>query len=567
MDFRRAILSISLGLLLLLIWQAWVDYDARKKDEIAIVQERETELPDTPATSSTQTQQPGAEVPLTPSGSASAPDASRVVPESSALETGTRIRVETDLLKVDIDTFGGELREAKLLNYPVEVDLPDVPFRILTDISPGLLVAQSGLIGSDGDYPNHKTIFTTPAASYILQESDESVRVPLQWTSPSGVTYTKTYTFHQDSYLVDVEYQVDNRSAQPWLGYQYGQFLSTEMETESEGFLFFRALPSYRGAAVYTPEEKYEKIDYKEIRTDKPTLETASGWIAMLQHYFVTAWLPEEGSPYRFYTKSLAGNGETRYQVGYVTLTPTSVASGSVGTLRSRIYLGPKEQARIKTPAEGLILTVDYGWLTPVSSPLFWVLQRINDVVGNWGWSIILLTLLVKIVFYPLSAASYKSMAKMKKLQPRLKTLKERYGDDKQKLNQEMMEIYKKDKINPLGGCLPILIQIPVFIALYWVLLESVELRQAPFIFWLNDLSRSDPFYVLPVLMGASMFAQQLLNPTPLDTMQKNIMMSLPFVFTIFFLWFPAGLVLYWLVNNILSIAQQWYITRKLAAT
>ncbi len=569
MDFRRALLSISLGLILLLIWQAWLDFQQKKEQFTPVVQTDSTPSVPTSPSSNDQPQTAAiGEVPETPTAQAASAPAAGVPAASSVLESAQRIKIQTDLLKVEIDTYGGEIREAKLLEYPVEVDMPDVPFRLLTDTGPGILVAQSGLVGTGGEFPNHKTEFKAEAESYELLDSDSSLEVPLRWTSPDGVNYVKTFTFYRDSYLIDVDFNVDNRSGSRLETYLYGQYLSTEYVEETEGFLFFKALPSYKGAALYTPENKYEKIDYKEIRNDSPVFETNSGWVAMLQHYFMTAWLPYENAPYEFYTKPLHdASGQTRYLAGYVTRAPTIVENNSVGTLRTQIYAGPKEQDRIKDPSEGLILTVDYGWLTPVSSPLFWILQKINDVINNWGWSIILLTLLVKIVFYPLSAASYKSMAKMKKLQPRLKTLKERYGDDKQKLNQEMMQIYKKEKINPLGGCLPILIQIPVFIALYWVLLESVELRQAPFIFWLDDLSRADPFYVLPVLMGASMFAQQFLNPTPLDALQKNIMMSLPIVFTFFFLWFPSGLVLYWLINNVLSIAQQWYITRKLATT
>ena len=569
MDFRRALLAISLGLILLLIWQAWLDFQHKRQEITTTVQtDSAPSVPEAPTATGVQQTTDTGEVPQAPTATTTTSQTVGVPTESSALESVKRIKIQTDLMKVEIDTFGGDIREVKLLEYPIEVEMPDVPFRLLTDAAQGMLVAQSGLVGSGGEFPNHKTEFNAESDSYVMFESEDALKVPLRWTSPDGVDYLKTFTFHRDSYLVDIDYTIDNRSGKQWQGYQYGQYLSMEYVEETEGFWFFKALPSYRGAALYTPENKYEKIDYKEIRNDSPEFETPSGWVAMLQHYFMTAWLPDENAPYRFYTKALNDvSGQTRYQVGYVSLTPAVIESDSIGTLRTEIYVGPKEQDRINEPAEGLILTVDYGWLTPVSSPLFWILNKINEFVNNWGWSIILLTLLVKIVFYPLSAASYKSMAKMKKLQPRLKTLKERYGDDKQKLNAEMMQIYKKEKINPLGGCLPILIQIPVFIALYWVLLESVELRQAPFIFWLDDLSRSDPFYVLPVLMGASMFAQQFLNPTPLDALQKNIMMSLPIVFTFFFLWFPSGLVLYWLVNNVLSIAQQWYITRKLATT
>ena len=567
MDFRRALLSIALGLLLLLIWQAWVDYDNQKNQPQQVstapaAEQTQTTsvVPDTPES-----------VPDVPATSAPAAPADQVQVEtptlkSSVLESDSRISVTTDLLQIEIDTHGGDLRVVNLSAYPVELDTPEIPFELINEHADGMLIAQSGLIGSE-EYPNHRTRYTKEQDTYRLTPDQNQIEVPLHYESADGVRYTKLYTFYRDSYLIDITYSIVNSSTQPWAGYIYGQYLSTENTTSKGGFLFFQALPSYRGAAIYTPDEKYEKIDYGEIRDESLKLETPSGWVAMLQHYFVTAWLPQNEGPIQLYTKALAPNSpQPRYQAGYLALTPTQIPAGASAEIDTQIYVGPKEQSRIRDPAEGLILTVDYGWLTPVSSPLFWILQKINDFVGNWGWSIILLTLLVKLVFYPLSAASYKSMAKMKKLQPRLKTLKERYGDDKQKLNQEMMQIYKKDKINPLGGCLPILIQIPVFIALYWVLRESVELRQAPFALWLQDLSRADPFYVLPVLMGASMFAQQLLNPTPLDALQKNIMMSLPIVFTIFFLWFPSGLVLYWLVNNVLSIAQQWYITKRIAA-
>ena len=572
MDFQRAILSISLGLILLLIWMAWVDYENEKNEALqSSAVTLPTEVPATPidnaGTPSVSPAELAEEVPTAPVGASATPNVAGTTSATLQLETGQRVQVQTDLFQVEIDTFGGDLRDVRLRQYPIDIDVPEVPFRLIQDDSLDLLVAQSGLVGTEGGQrPNHKTQFDSPSMSYTLEDTRDSLDVPLNWTSPEGVEYQKIFTFYRNSYLVDVKFIVANRSPNLWRGYQYGQFLSTESVSESSGFFIFQALPSYRGVAVYTSQDKYEKIDYDDMLSENLEKNTNSGWVAMLQHYFVTAWLPIDGAPYQLYTKALGGgsSAKPRYQAGYITQTPLDVPAGETGFLNAQIYVGPKEQKRIRQPAEGLILTVDYGWLTPVSSPLFWILEKINDYIGNWGWSIILLTLLVKIVFYPLSAASYKSMAKMKKLQPRLKTLKERFGDDKQKMNQEMMQIYKKEKINPLGGCLPILIQIPVFIALYWVLLESVELRQAPFVLWLQDLSVKDPYFVLPILMGASMFAQQLLNPSPLDTMQKNIMMSLPIVFTIFFLWFPAGLVLYWLVNNLLSIAQQWYITRKL---
>jgi YidC/Oxa1 family membrane protein insertase len=326
---------------------------------------------------------------------------------------------------------------------------------------------------------------------------------------------------------------------------------------ETGGFL--TVIPSYTGGAIYTPENKYEKISLDDMASKPLKREVTGGWVAMLQHYFVGSWLLPKDQRNEFYTMVLEG---ARYVLGFKNITPTKVAPGETGIIGVSLYVGPKEHKILKTLPEGMDLTVDYGWLTVISAPLFWLLSAIHGLLGNWGWAIIVLTVLIKAAFYPLSAKSYQSMAHMRKMQPRLQALKERYGDDRQKLNQAMMELYKTEKINPLGGCLPIVIQIPVFIALYWVLLESVEMRQAPWILWIKDLSAQDPYYILPIIMGASMFVQQKLNPQPVDPVQQKVFMILPFMFTVFFLFFPAGLVLYWTVNNILSIAQQWRITR-----
>ena len=315
-------------------------------------------------------------------------------------------------------------------------------------------------------------------------------------------------------------------------------------------------------AAVSSPDKRYEKIPFDDMAQQDISRDVPGGWAAMIQHYFISAWIPPRDATNHFYTKALPGE---RYLVGLAGPT-REVAPGSVADLGLELYMGPKNQDRLAQIADGLDLTVDYGWLWFIAQPLFWLLKWLHKLVGNWGWAIVLVTVLIKLAFYHLSATSYRSMANMRRMAPRLQSLKERYGDDKQRLNQAMMELYKKEKINPLGGCLPILVQIPVFIALYWVLLESVEMRQAPFILWIEDLSIKDPYFVLPLIMGVSMYIQQKLNPAPPDPMQAKIMMSLPFVFTIFFAFFPSGLVLYWVVNNILSISQQWYITRKIEA-
>ena len=572
MDFQRLILFGALGMVLLLLWQAWLEHESGQNSPARV--SSSLTQPDnsggvTPGiTTAEPTKDDVPQAPTTPnlSGKTGSAAPSVVPAASQALPRADRIVVQTDLVRAEIDTNGGDLRRLELLTYPVTLDQPDEPFILLNDTGVDLFLIQGGLLGSGHEFPNHHTPFKAPARNVRLAPGQDSVAVHLDWTSQKGVIYRKTFTFHRDSYYIDVAFLVDNRSDADWLGYQYQQILRTQVAEESSGLGFFGRLPSYKGGAIFTPQDKYQKIDFEDMYDANLAQPTPTGWVAMLQHYFVGALLPGEDAGYEFYSNVTQRDHAPRYLIGYKTTQPTSVPAGATHTLGARLYVGPKETQRMITADNHLELTVDYGWLTPVSSPLFWIMTYINGVVNNWGVSIILLTLLVKIVFFPLSAASYKSMARMKKMQPRMKTLKERFGDDKQKFQQAMMEIYKKEKINPLGGCLPIVIQIPVFIALYWVLLESVELRQAPFALWIKDLSLQDPYYVLPVLMGASMFGQQLLNPAPMDPMQQKIMMALPLVFTVFFLWFPSGLVLYWLVNNVLSIAQQWVITRKIQA-
>ena len=558
MQFQRIMLFVALGLTLMMIWQSWIEFQASYPGRQG--------NPDTvvgPASGGVDL----TEVPAAPSVQSVAGDSGSAepVPAADAAQTPDAgvIRVSTDLINAEIDLHGGDLVRVELLKHPVSVDSPDVPFVLMHRDAANLFVAQGGLIGKDREYPNHNVRYTTSDAEYELGGLD-SLDVTLNWLAPDGVEYQKIYRFTRDSYRIEVIFQVANYSETPWSGFIYGQLKQTEVESPGSMGILGR-LPSYSGAAVYTEQDKYEKIDYGEIRDESLNLTTGSGWVSMMQHYFVAAWLPVDADGYQFYS-GVSNTANPQYRIGYKSLDPVTVGPGETGQLRSVLFAGPKEQKRLERQgAEGLKLTVDYGFLTPVANPLFWLLEHIFSFTQNWGWAIILLTLLVKLVFYPLSATSYKSMAKMKKLHPRMVTLKERYSEDKQKFQQEMMKMYKEEKVNPAGGCLPILVQIPVFIALYWVLLESVELRQASFMGWLKDLSLPDPYFILPVIMGASMLAQHFLNPAPVDPLQKKIMLALPFVFTVFFLWFPAGLVLYWVVNNLLSIAQQYYITRKFA--
>ncbi len=567
MDFQRLILFGALGMVLLLLWQSWLEYEA-DKNSASLNTATSTQSTTAQSVGNNTSQADADDVPQAPTVSAAteSADTPSPVPVSQSLPAERRIIVETDLVRAEIDTKGGDLRHLSLLTYPVSLEEPDVPFVLLNDSGADLFLIQDGLLSTGKDAPNHHTVFSTDRENVTLSPGADSVDVHLDWTSEDGIRFRKTFTFFRNSYFVDVTFTVDNQSSEAWSGYRYSQILRTQVAEPSSGLGFLGRLPSFKGGAIFTPEDKYQKIDFEEMYEANLARPTPSGWVAMLQHYFVGALLPSAGTGYEFYSNVTNRDTGPRYMIGYKTTQPTVVPAGSAQALEGEIYIGPKETERMIKADNQLELTVDYGWLTPVSSPLFWVMTYINRAVNNWGVSIILLTLLVKLVFFPLSAASYKSMARMKKLQPRMQTLKERFGDDKQKFQQAMMEIYKKEKINPLGGCLPIVIQIPVFIALYWVLLESVELRQAPFALWIKDLSLQDPYYVLPILMGASMFGQQLLNPAPLDPMQQKIMMALPLVFTIFFLWFPSGLVLYWLVNNVLSIAQQWVITRKIQA-
>ncbi|MBI5613212.1 MAG: membrane protein insertase YidC [Gammaproteobacteria bacterium] len=542
MDNQRLILFVALSVIILLLWQAWE-------------QERQVRAPQTPTETAVQR-----EIPQPPSEQRGAQTKAAEAPKAGAeiLERGERVLVTTDLLRAEIDTHGGDLRVLSLLNYPLTLGEPGKSVRLLNDSLPDLFVAQSGLIGREGAWPNHKTAYRPDKTQYQLADNQDTLEARLEWSGPEGVRVTKTFTFRRNDYLVDVSYTVRNGGKEAREFFLYNQLLRTQIAEEGG---IFAAMPSYQGAVIYSPEKKYEKVGFSDMVDKRLQREVRGGWVAMLQHYFVGVWLPPATDNLLFYSD--VHNG-ARYVIGYKSLVPTQVAAGQTATLGARLYAGPKEQKRLEQLPEGVSLTVDFGWLTVIAAPLFWVLDFIHRWVGNWGWAIVLLTALIKLAFYPLSAASYKSMAHMKKVQPKLQALKERYKDDKQKLNQAMMEMYKTEKINPLGGCLPILIQIPVFIALYWVLLESVELRQAPWALWIKDLSAPDPFYVLPVLMGVTMFAQTWLNPQPLDPIQQKVMLAMPLMFTVFFLFFPAGLVLYWVAQNLFSIAQQWWITRSI---
>jgi len=472
--------------------------------------------------------------------------------------SGRLIQVDTDVLRVLIDTKGAVLRSIKLKKYPTSLDQPDDWLELIHSDSDSIHIIQSGLRNKEDRAPTHHSIYRVAKTEYSLQDGADELVVPLSW-SEDGIEVNKSYHFRRGDYLIDVRHQVDNRSQQDWQGSQYRQIQRSRPLDES------RLLYTYTGSVYYNEISKYEKVDFDDMEDSQLKVDSDGGWIAMLQHYFLSAWVPEQDEKNLVYTIANTRRTPSTYTIG-MRSTNQLLSPGGSGLFVSQLYVGPKLVGRLEEIAPGLDLTVDYGVLTFLSKPLHWLLSWYHGYVGNWGLSIILLTFTIKAAFYKLSETSYRSMARMRKVGPRLKALKERFGDDRQKMNAAMMELYKKEKINPMGGCLPILVQIPVFIALYWALLEAVDLRQAPFIFWIKDLSVMDPYFVLPIIMGISMVIQQRLNPPPPDPIQAKIMMALPFVFTFFFAFFPSGLVLYWVVNNTLSITQQWIITRRIEA-
>ncbi len=576
MEQQRIFLILLLGMISVMMYFEW-QKDYGPKD---------------PATMITRSQNgtSAIDLPPTPAQPAQAQngDVSMPVPQSQAAgsgETGTEsqvvlpvtkgkfITVETDVFRLKIDTQGGGIKQLDLLKYPVSIEEPDHPFRLMDISSTRDFNAQQGFHIAKNDpqlkalTPTAKTVFTTSQDVYRL-EGDELV-VALNWTNKLGMIFTERFKFTRGNYDIKITHEINNPTNVTWVGHSFVRLERTPPKKKGGGL---GRLPTYTGPVYYSPENKYEKVKFDDIDDslkpgqkgylDAINREFSGGWIAMIEHYFVGAFIPPKGDVYRYFTHKRNGN---LYWIGIMSTEKTVKPNEDLKT-SLQLYVGPKIQKDLAVIAPGLELSIDFGWLTVISKPLFWLLDKIHSFIGNWGWSIILLTLSIKLAFYKLSETSYKSMARMKKLAPRMKQISERYADDRQRKGQAIMEMYKKEKVNPLGGCLPILVQIPVFIALYYVLLESVELRQAPFMFWLQDLSVKDPYFVLPLIMGAAMFVQQRLNPPPPDPLQAKMMMLLPFVFTVMFLFFPSGLVLYWVVNNLLSITQQWYITRVVMA-
>jgi YidC/Oxa1 family membrane protein insertase len=470
---------------------------------------------------------------------------------------GQRIQIVTDILDVDIDTKGGDVIRTVLRDYPVTADKPEEKLVLLTDQNVNYQVAQSGLVSvNEGTAPSHNAVYRNEKEIYRLAEGEDVIEVPLYWEGSNGVKIKKVLTFKRGDYVVDVKYYI-TAGEQDWSGSDYMQIVrSRPVETNGNAFIH-----TYTGGVVYNDEIKYEKYDFDDIADQNLSYQLKDGWLAMIQHYFLTAWIPETGKDNYYFSRY--NRNKDLYTLGART-SAISIEAGETGEITSRLVVGPKLQNKLEEIAPGLELTVDYGILTIFAKPLFWLLNAFHELFDNWGWAIIFLTITVKAVFYKLSEMSYRSMAKMRKVAPRIQKMKEQYGDDRQAMSKAMMDMYKREKINPMGGCFPILVQMPVFISLYWVLLESVEMRQAPFALWLTNLTDKDPYFVLPVLMGVSMYIQQKLNPAPIDPIQQKVFQIMPFAFTIMFAFFPSGLVLYWVVNNILSIAQQYVITKRI---
>ena len=468
------------------------------------------------------------------------------------------ITINTPKQIVTVDLKGGDIVGLSLPDFPTSMETPDNPFPLLRQDSGMVYVAQSGLIGRDGPDASQqgRPLYRTAQSDYTIT-SDEQY-VDLTFTAQGGIDITKRFVFSVDDYLIGVQYLVNNRSNSPWQGNMFGQIKRDDADDPSQTGGF--RVNTYLGAAIYTPDDPYVKYDFEDIDDGVEPLETNGGWIAFSQHYFLGSWIPNADTNN---TYTMRRNNQGQYLLTFVN-PPITVAPGQSGSIEAGFWAGPKDQYRLDEISPSLGLTIDYGLFYFIASPIFWLLTQINDLVGNYGLSILLLTLVIKIILYPLSAKSLKSMAKMRRLAPKINDLKDRYGDDKQKFMQAQMELWKKEKVNPFGGCLPMLLQMPVFLGIYWVLNESVELRQASFILWYDDLSQMDPYFILPILMGGAMFVQQMLTPMQTaDPAQAKMMKFMPLIFMVFFLWFPAGLVLYYTANSVLSILQQWIITKQ----
>lgn len=481
-------------------------------------------------------------------------------PMAATINPARIIKVKTDVYNIHIDALGGDLIYLDLPKYPATLENTDQGFVLLDESKDRFYIAQSGLLNELGPDSNTlgRALYSFSSPEFKMDEDESILNVDMHYTTRTGVNITKRYIFTRGSYEIRLHYIIDNKSGADYQVSPFGRVKRTSPVPQKSGL--FGSTRTYTGAAVNTPEKRYQKISFADMQKQNFEKNVTGGWAAMVEHYFVTAMVPSAEEKNYYQSEDF---GDDIFGIRFVSEAKV-VPAGVLEIIETKIYCGPEIAANLKQVAPGLELTIDYGYLWFLCQPIFWLLKTMFQVFNNWGVAIIATTIIIKAIFYKLSASSYKSMGNMRKLQPKIEALKKQCGDDRQKFSQSMMELYRKEKVNPLGGCLPIIVQIPVFIALYYVLLECVELRQAPFMLWIHDLSAKDPYYVLPIIMGISMFVQQRLNPTPPDPMQAKVMMFMPLFFTFLFLQFPAGLVLYWVVNNILSILQQWVITRRI---
>ncbi len=560
MDIKRNLILVGLAVVSYLMLLAWNE-DYPPNSPSASIEEN----PAASITASNTGQVPDLPLATTPSGTNEndMPDipVSAEVAAIQAVETPNPtqiITISTPKQIVTIDLKGGDIIGLSLPDFPISMETPDSPFPLLRQDSGMVYVGQSGLIGRDGPdaSPQGRPLYRSAQNNYTISGDEQNV--DLTFTAQGGIDITKRFVFSVDDYLIGVQYLINNRSNSSWQGNMFGQIKRDDTDDPSQTGGF--RVNTYLGAAVYTPDDPYVKYDFEDIDDGVEPLETNGGWIAFSQHYFLGSWIPDANTTN---TYSMRRNNQGQYLLTFVN-PPITVAPGESGSIEAGFWAGPKDQYRLDEISPSLGLTIDYGLFYFIASPIFWLLTQINDLIGNYGISILLLTLVIKIILYPLSAKSLKSMAKMRRLAPKINDLKDRYGDDKQKFMQAQMELWKKEKVNPFGGCLPMLLQMPVFLGIYWVLNESVELRQASFILWYDDLSQMDPYFILPILMGGAMFVQQMLTPMQTaDPAQAKMMKFMPLMFMVFFLWFPAGLVLYYTANSVLSILQQWIITKQ----
>ena len=560
MNIRRILSYIAVAVLAAIIWNTWVKEQPEKPASAA-------------ATSSTTATRAS-------SGTSFAPSAfnPNQKPEKKSQKTTEKnlppgvvsgvngstnlINVTTDVLQVGINPKGGILSSVKLTKYPVSIKEKNTPIAIISDQPQHYYVAQSGLTNTGKAGKSEVINYKSSQPSYTLSKDANQLAVSLSGKTANGLIVTKSYVFTKGSYAIKLNYTIKNSSGKTWNGNLYTQLM--RKQPEKHGHLFYSR--SYNGAAVSSPETPYEKITYKDMNKANIDRKNIGGWVAMQQHYFLSAWIPENQTNMNYFYSNVDKTGHGNiYTIGFVNQ-GLSINGGATAATNATLYVGPELAKNLKPLAPGLDRTIDFGWLWWVSTIIFWIMSLVHYVLGNWGWAIVFTTIIIKFILYPLTATSFRSMARMRELQPKMQRLKEQYGDDRQAMSRATMELYKKEKINPVGGCLPMLIQIPVFIGLYYVIIESVQLRQAPFIFWIHDLSVKDPYYVLPILMGLSMLLQQRLTPASPDPMQAKIMMFIPVVFTFFFINFPAGLTLYWLVNNCVQIGQQWYVNKTMDA-